>query len=244
MALAAAALLAIGLVAAITLAGGQSTGADDVPAPEGPAVRIGGRAGLVTVGIAARARSLELTLIGPDIDGDEADLREIRLTTRSGGSSILHARSCGPACYLVPAVLERGVSYLRLSTAFAARPGVVSLRIPLPALDAGALLQEAVRTTGRVPRVTVQERLTSDTNRRFFTKPSVRVSGSELITTYAADFAKDVRELPSVGRLRRIAYALPGAGMWVELWIRPDGVIVRDRITGPNHLIVRRITPG
>jgi len=107
MALAAAALLAIGLVAAITLAGGQSTGADDAPVADGPAVRIGGRAGLVTVGVAACARSLELTLIGPDIDGDEAELREIRLTTPADVSSILHARSCGPGCYLAPAVLER-----------------------------------------------------------------------------------------------------------------------------------------
>ncbi len=58
---------------------------------------------------------------------------------------------------------------------------------------------------------------------------------------YGAEFAEDVRELPPGGRLRRVAFRLRAASLWFEIWIDPKGVIVRDRITGPNHLILRTI---
>lgn len=119
---------------------------------------------------------------------------------------------------------------------------MATLRVPSRTPSAPALLREAVTTTARLSRVTVRERLTSDTNGRFFTNPPALVSGAELVATYGANDATDVRELPPAGGLRRLAYALPAAEMWFELWIRPDGVIVRDRITGPNHLILRRMS--
>lgn len=244
MALIGATALALGLVAAVTLADDGSTTAEAPTAPEGPALRVAGRAGLVTVGVAARPRSLELRLIAPNSGDGEGELRAVRLTTPAGVSRVLETRSCGPGCHVAPAVLERGVSGLRVSTSFAGRPGAATLRIASPTPTASALLREAVTATARLSRVTVHERLTSDTNGRFFTNPPARVSGAKLVATYGADAATDVRELPPVGELRRVAYALPAAEMWFELWIRADGIIVRDRVTGPNHLILRRIAPG
>ena len=53
----------------------------------------------------------------------------------------------------------------------------------------------------------------------------------------------EVRSTPPGAGWRRIAYALPAAPMWIEVWIGPDGRIARDRIVGPKHLLTRTFTP-
>ena len=244
VALVGAALLALVLVAVVTRADEQAEQRRAQRPPEGPALRIAGRAGLMTVAVAARPTSLEMRLIAPDVDGAAAELRTVRLTDPSGVPRVLTARGCGDGCYLAPVVLATGTSALTVETAFAGRQGRIELSIPWPARRADPLLREAVRRTGRLRSVTVRERLTSDTNGRFFTNPTIRLAGSELVSIYGARSAQDVRELPPRGRSRRIAFALPAASLWFELSIGSDGVIVRDRITGPNHLILREIVGG
>jgi hypothetical protein len=91
--------------------------------------------------------------------------------------------------------------------------------------------------------VTVRERVTSDPRGGFFPNPTRVVSGTLLTNTFGVVGAQDPRELPAPGPLRRVAYALPAAPMWIELWIGPDGVVRRDRIVGPNHVLHRAFTP-
>lgn len=244
LSLAAAALLALGLVGVVVLSTDRAERIRGERPPEGPALAVAGRAGLVTVVVAARATSLQLNLIAPNVDGAAPELGEVRLVSPSGTVRALRLRSCGDDCRVADTGLAAGVSTLRVTTSFAGRPGVVGLRLPSPAPDGGDTLRRAVAATSRLKTVTVRERLTSDTAGRFFANPPVRVSGRELVTIYGADSAEDIRELPSDGRLRRVAFRLRAASLWFELWIDQRGVIVRDRITGSNHLILRTITSG
>lgn len=242
MTLAAAALLALGLVGVVVLSTDRAERIRGEQPPEGPALTLAGRAGLVTVVVAARATNLQLDLIAPNVGGVDPELGEVRLVSPTGTERALRLRSCGDDCHVADTGLAAGMSTLRVTTSFAGRPGVVALRLPSPAPDGRDTLRRAVAATGRLATVTVRERLTSDTNGRFFTNPPVRVSGRELVAIYGAEFAEDIRELRSDGGLRRVAFRLRAASLWFELWIDARGVIVRDRITGPNHLILRTLT--
>lgn len=240
--LAGSALIALGFVVAVLLAGGATPEPTRRP-PDGPALRLAGRAGLVTVGLAARERSLEFTLIGPEVDGSAVEIREIALVSPGGASTRLELRPCGPRCHLAPVALERGVSTVRVAVAFAGRPAAISMRVPWPLPpDGTALLEEAVAATGRLHTVTVRDRISSDPTRGFFSNRPERVRGAELVGFYAPDFAVDARELPAADGMRRVAYALPSADLWFEVWIGDDGLIRRDRVTGPNHLLRQHLS--
>jgi hypothetical protein len=101
----------------------------------------------------------------------------------------------------------------------------------------------AEERTRRLSQVVVRERVTSDPRSGFFANPTRVVSGALLTGTFGIVGAQDPRELPAPEPLRRVAYALPAAPMWIELWIGPDGIVERDRIVGPKHLLRRTFTP-
>jgi hypothetical protein len=239
--LAVAALLAAVLVVAVTAAENADGSRDDRPA--GPGLRLADRAGLVTVAMTARPDGLELSLIAPNIDAAAPEVTEVQLGPARGAAALRETEACGEGCVLAPGRLPEGPLASRVRVAYAGREDTATFRFPWPLpRDAGPPLQDAVKRTADVARWTVREQVTSDPRGGMFANPVRVTSGQMLAGTWAPIGAVDPRELPAPGGWRRIAYALPAAPMWIEVWIAPDGRIARDRIVGPKHLLTRTLT--
>jgi hypothetical protein len=238
--LAVAALLAAGLVALASRPGGAA----DAAALTAPALRLADRAGLVTVAMAAHAEGLQLALMAPEMEADPPVVRDVAVG-RAGGPLASHGtEGCGDGCTRVPATLPRGDAIVRVRVDFAGRTDTARFRFPWPLpADASALLGRADERTRALSRVLVRERVTSDPRGGFFPNPDRVVTGDLLAGTFGVVGAQDPRELPAPGPVRRIAYAIPAAPMWIELWIAPDGTVRRDRVVGPKHLLQRTFAP-
>jgi len=240
--LAVAALLAAVLVVAVTAAGDADGSGDD--RPTGPGLRLADRAGLVTVAMTARPDGLEFTLIAPNIDAAAPEVTEVEVRAASETAALRDTEGCGEGCVLAPGRLGEGPVVARVRVAYAGRDDTATFRFPWPLpRDAGPLLQDAVGRTADVARWTVREQVTSDPRGGVFDNPVRISSGQMLAGTWAPIGATDSRELPAPTGWRRVAYALPAAPMWIEVWIGPDGRIARDRIVGPKHLLTRTFTP-
>ncbi|MEW6581330.1 MAG: hypothetical protein AB1416_01035 [Actinomycetota bacterium] len=238
----------IGLAAALAaipiLAGGGGTA--QVAPPRGPALRLADRAGLVTVNLAARATSLEVRTFPSQ--GVEVGRGSVRVRAgRDGDAPVdIATADCGAGCHLARIRLRPGVWSVAVVVApRGAKPAAAAFSVPWP-LGPGRdrLLRRAVASMARLRAVTVHERVTSDPRRGYTPSPTVTLTGRELLgaETYALGGARDVREIPGGGALRRIAYAIPPAHISYQLWVGPDGLIRRERIVGPNHLIERRFS--
>jgi hypothetical protein len=194
--------------------------------------------------MAARSQGLEFDLMHPEIDADPPSVRDVLVGIPAGPLTALETERCGDDCVRATTTLGRGHVAVVVRVAFAGRTDTARFRFPWPLPpDASALLDRAEERTRRLPRVLVRERVTSDPRGGFFPNPTRIVAGDLLAGTFGVVGAQDPRELPARGPLRRIAYALPAAPMWVELWVGPDGSVRRDRIVGPDHLLRRTFTP-
>jgi hypothetical protein len=223
---------------------GDASDTGDAPVPTGPAIRLADRAGLITVGMAAGADGLQLTLMRPEIDAEPPAVREVAVGVADGPLTPIPVKRCGDDCLLASTTLPRGHVVARVRIDFAGRTDTARFRFPWPLpVEADDLLADAEERTERLSRVLVRERVTSDPRGGFFPNPTRVVSGSLLAGTFGVPGAQDPRELPARGPLRRVAYAVPAAPMWIELWIGRDGIVRRDRIVGPNHLLQRTFTP-
>lgn len=236
LALAAAAAAAFTLVPA--LVGGGASPADAPPTDDArPALRLADRAGLVTVGLAARTEGHRFVLLSPDIGAPSPVVRRVTMRVGNGPASELSVAECGDDCVEVRAAMPEGPVRLDVEVAFAGRVATATFRFPWPASpDRRAALERAVRRTATIGRVSIRELVTSDPARGFYRNPVRTVSGRTLADLYAVAGARDVRELPAAGEYTRLAYDLPMVPAWIELVVAPDGRIVRDRFVTRNRL--------
>jgi hypothetical protein len=234
--------LAIGSILLATLNRG---GRPSLPSrdPTGPGLRLAGRAGLATVGLTARARSLELETIVPDESPVAVTSVRVQVVDPAGRTSAPALRSCQSGCSMASVRLARGTTLVRVEITFEDRTrAATSFAVPWPpGPSRQKFLTRVVTTMTRLRAVTVRERVTSDPRRGFYPGRPERITGRELaeLEAWAPAGAQDVRELPRQKGLRVIAYAIPTAQIWYELWIDRDDLIHRERFTGPNHLIER-----
>jgi hypothetical protein len=235
-------MLAAILVVVVAAAG--DAGSEEDP-PGGPGLRLADRAGLVTVAMTARPDGLEFALMAPNIDAAAPEVTGVEVHAAGDVAASRETEACGEGCVLAPGPLGEGPLTARVRVAYAGRDDTAVFRFPWPLPpDAGPLLKDAVGRTADVARWTVREQVTSDPRGGVFDNP-VRVTGGPMLAgTWAPVGAVDPRELPAPAGWRRVAYALPAAPMWIEVWIGRDGRVARDRIVGPKHLLTRTFTPA
>lgn len=236
-----------GLFVVLVLEGGGGP-AESLARPTGPAVRLGARAGLVTVGVTLREGAVEIETRSPD--GHSVDPRSLRLRTGTPAGRLdeREVSRCGDGCYLTPARPIRGLNRIEVTVSLRGdRPASVALDVPWPPGPSQiAVVRRAVAEMGRLREVRLHEQVTSDPRRGFFPNPPVTLSGPKLleVEVYALEGARDVRLLPELGgrRFRVVSFAIPTADIWYRLWIGPDGLIHREQIVLAKHLIVRRFS--
>ena len=213
----------------------------------GPAIRLAGLAGRYTVFLAARERSIELTVLG--LDGKPLGSEHVALILDPGGT--LAASTCGGGCRLATSSLKSGVTQATVSIHDA--PGSRStarFAIPWPPTpDASQLLRRVVDRLRQRPQVALGESVTSDGNAEASPRPASSRSGRTLAEQLLLlpDGAVDAHLIGSRvehgQRLRVLTFFLPGALVWHQLEISDDEQILRDTWVSPRHLIVDEIQP-
>lgn len=242
-AVAAVAAAAFALAPALIRAGASSA---DSPSTDDarPALRLADRAGLVTVGLAARPDGHRIRLLYPEVDLPAPVVS--RATMRDGDGSVteLALTGCGADCVEARTATEDGPVRLAVEVTFGGRTETAVFRFPWPASpDRRAMLERAVRRTAAIGEVSAVELVTSDPARGYYRNPERTVSGRTLADLYAVAGARDVRQLPAVDGRTRLAYELPMVPAWIEVDIAPGGHIVRDRFVTQNRLWTQTITP-
>ena len=241
----------VGGVMADTLPGSSEAAARRISQPVevaiGPAIRLAGLAGRYTVFLAARGRSIELTVLG--LDGKPLGSEHVALTLDPGGT--LTTRTCGAGCRLATTRLNSGGTQATVSVHDSqGSSSTARFAIPWPPTpEAAQLLRRVVDRLRQQPQVGLRESTTSNGN----AKASPRLAASRSGRTLAEqllllpDGAIDAhligRRVEHGQRLRVLTFFLPGALVWHQLEITDDEQILRDTWVNPRHLIVDEIQP-
>lgn len=212
-------------------------------APEGetdrrPALRLAQRAGLVTVGLEVRDGGYRITLHPPEIKGMPAPtVAQVRVSLNGRRAVTIPVASCGAECSAADQNVPGGSVALEIDIDYANQQETASFRFrwPMPP-DAQPLLERAARKMAALDKVWVRERVTSNPRVGQYANPPKLANGEDVANTYAVAGAHDARLLPAPKGLRRIAYYLPTVTVWVEVWVAPNGEIIRDRFVSRTRM--------
>ncbi len=239
----------LALSAALTLVP-PPTSADAALAFPPPAVGLiapaAALAGEVQVNAQASSGQLVVRLDAPELTNraGQTITTEFTLTgvlaAPGAATQQLAFRSCGSGCFLSPVKWKNGSSKLILSpTASGSRADRAGLTIVWPPVSAGNLVSEMVAAMRVVPAMTLYERVTSDTARGTGTPDAFPMSGADFVrhALFASGTVPAAVRLPDVDGNRRIAISYPAENALDEITIAPDGRVLRETLTAPNHLI-------
>lgn len=211
------------------------------PPLRGPTLELGGLAGLgIDVGLTASADELRFQVL--KIDHPAPANTRLKVTaTGVGRTADLFPRRCGAGCFDLHYRLRPGTTTLTVNVEIPRWPsGATRLRVPWPPVsEQPGLLTHVLRSMEHVPRVVVFEHDSSGAGA--VARPGTyQMSGRTFIAQepYTAG-AVDVRPLERRRPYRRIAFALPGSAIWVQMTIDDLYRIRRETIVAPGHLIRR-----
>lgn len=218
------------------------------PAPHGPVLPRGALAGQIGVAVQASDGQLVARLSAPR-RGDyyaAAPDRHYRLSGRlvapDGHDAVLTFRSCGPECFVAPAIWGDGDNVLSLAVgADDARGGAISLLVPWPTLPGAAELARAVAATRAAGRITVYEAVTSDPTAGSPPPTPLDLPPEFFLSQepYADGTAPQAIRLAGSGATR-LALGYPAAAINVLLTLDRAGRISDEILTDPKHLVTRR----
>lgn len=221
------------------------------PPAVGPVVSVGGRAGWVGVGATASQGQLVVRLTTPDMDseidpqGETSYALAGNLTAPDASrADLLHFRRCGTGCFVAPVQWNPGTSTVTLdpdSERF--EGGKTALTIVWPVDPSPELLHSMRRAMLAVPRVSVHEQVTSNTNTGLGDPATFVMSGRRYLTIgpYGSGVAATVVVLDRKQDETTLALAYPGEGTYVRLTLDQHNRIVREVLNAPNHLVTRTI---
>jgi copper transport protein len=245
-------LAAAGLLVALPAPATGNTPLPFPPPASGPQVALSGRAGEISVYATASAGQLVLQLSAPQYGNEAQEDDTAQNGAAYSGSVTLAApgaqpqglplRGCGAGCYVAPARWANGDDLLTLQLSAAGVPGgTVALDVPWPPRPGAALLRRVVAALQATPRMTLYERVTSDTALGLGKLHSTPVSGSDFLAgePYKAGIAPVAAAAPAAGGLTRLLLGFPGSGVQVSLTVTPAGRLVSETLTDPDHLTTR-----
>jgi len=85
------------------------------------------------------------------------------------------------------------------------------------------------------------ERVTSDTTTGPGTPQRIAITGTAFLTTepYSTGQATTINSIANPDRTTTLLLAYPSQGIYVDLTLDPAGRLLRETLTGPDHLISR-----
>ena len=222
------------------------------PPAAGPVYSVGARAGWVGIGASASEGQLLVRLTAPVLANQTETSDDYALKGNlsiAGRSSELTFRRCGIGCFVAPVTWGDGADTVTLHVDHAGdlAGGRSALTIAWPPRPAAAILRRVVATMRGVPRFDVHERVTSDANQQPLTPTVLHLSGSEFLNSdpYSSGRATTTTLVQQAPGETTIALGFPGDDTYVELTVDPRNRILRETLTGPNHLVQRTfVYPG
>lgn len=208
----------------------------------GGAIRLGALVGQVNVGLVAAPRHLEVHLEVPESAPGSKQVYRLtgQLTGPGGDRSGLRFQPCGYGCFYATPVWKPGQNAVQLRVAAPGwAGGVTTLRVPWPMRRRTALLQRALDELARQKKVTVVERVSSDTSRPAPPAETTRISGKSLLESepYKSGRVGTVVQLRRTPDGTWIGFGLPSQQISARLLVAPDGRLLREEIVSPRHLI-------
>lgn len=212
---------------------------------------VGGRTGWVGIGATASQGQLVVRLTTPDmhsgVDPRDASFYELAgnlAAPASDRAAVLRFRRCGTGCFVAPVEWQPGTNTVTLdadSDGFAG--GKAAVNIPWPADPSPRLLLAVRRAMLAVPRLSVHEQVTSNTNAGLGDPATFVMSGRRYLTIgpYGSGVATTVVVLDQKQEETTLALAYPGEGTYVRLTLDHHHRIIREVLTAPNHLVTRTL---
>ena len=226
----------------------SSGGALRFPPPaSGPVVPLGGRAGEVGIYATASAGQIVLHLSAPEGSGapEPQFTASMSLAGPRGTASALPARGCGLGCFVAPARWARGHNLLTIQAAAAGwTGGTTSVDVPWPPAPGVRLLRRALAAMRQVPKMTVYERVTSDTALGAGTMHAIGISGRQFLAgePYAGGVVPAADLVRGSAGQQVLLLGFPGDGIWAELTLgahdAPDR-FAHEILVDPDHLTSR-----
>ena len=246
----AAVLAAAGLLVALPAPAAGSQPLPFPPPASGPVAAVAARAGQVGVYATASAGQLVIQLSPPQTGSETAGTAggsgggtaSVTLASPHHRPQALPVRGCGPGCVVAPARWASGENLLTLRvSAPGAAGGTVSMGVPWPPDPGARLLRRVVAALRATPRLTLTERVTSDTARGLGTPHQYTISGRFFLSAepYKSGIAPVAVQAPAGGGNSRLLLGYPAQGTWAALTITPSGQLVAETLTDADHLITR-----
>lgn len=242
----------LGVSAALTTTApprAAATALPAAPAPVGPVVYIGTRAGQLGVAVAASAGQVVILLFAPGADdGEEIDTRyrlAARLSAPGRPPETLQLHECGAGCFVARTAWRDGSNQLRLrATAQGWAGGAVSAQVPWPAHPEPTALVRLVATLRHTGQLTAYERVTSDTTTGPGAIRPITIAGPRFLALepYANGRATTVNTVAHPDGSTSLLLAYPSEHVYADLDLDPQGRPLRETLTDPNHLITRSFT--
>jgi copper transport protein len=234
------------------------------PAPSGPVLPTGARAGQLGVNAAASTGQLVIRLTSPGddarsdgpptgarvavgadeaADGRDAGLRlAATLAQGAGTAHPLALRGCGSGCFVAPVSWRPGADQLTLRAASSAwTGGTVALTVPWPARPDPQALQRTARLLRTTGKFTLYERVTSDTSRGPGHTRAIPLTGAQFLASepYSSGRMAQVDAVPGPGGTQTLLLGDPAQNIEAALDLGADGQVRRETLTAPNELITR-----
>ena len=217
------------------------------PPPVGPVVAVGSRAGWIGIGATASAGQIVVRLTTPQPDAAEQPPDRYELVGNLSRPNQtdplkLRFRRCGTGCFVAPVQWPIGLNTVTFkANADAWSGGTTALNIAWPAVPASGQLKSVVQTMRRVPAFTLHEQVTSDTNQGLGTLSRLGLTGTRFLASepYGSGIAPTVTVLTRNRDETTLALAYPGEGVYALLIVDATGLIRRETLAAPNHLISR-----
>jgi copper transport protein len=217
------------------------------PPAAGAVVPVGARAGLIGVHAQASTGQLVVRLTTPDsasglVNAPAGTQLTGRLADPGGSARTLAFRRCGDGCFIAPATWRTGTSHLSLRTGTQAwTGGTTALDVPWPARPGAALLSKAVDAMRNIDSFTLYERTTSDTDQGPGNPMHIALTGQKFLQSepYTEGRAGQAALGGKTTDGTVLLLGFPAENIEAALVVAPDGRILRETLTAPNHLVTR-----
>lgn len=221
------------------------------PAPVGPTVALGTLIGQVSVGVQASAGQLLINTTVPgaetaDGGGPGAPGYRVNASLREpdGRARQLNLRGCGTGCFVATVGWSAGQTRLRLRVSAPGwRGGTATLSVPWFPVSAAGLLPRMFAAMRKVGRFQLTETVTSNTTGPSFTNV-LTVSTRRFFAAepYQPGAVPPAVVLSTSDQHTEIGFAFPAEGIYVRLVLARNGLIEREVLADPGHLILRTFT--
>jgi copper transport protein len=232
------------------------------PAPSGPVISVGSRAGQIGLSAQASAGQIVVQMAAPGTgnevpqppgppavqagsdEPEESTDYGLSAAVTSPGGRTAHPvfRSCGEGCFYAPVAWARGANVVTLEAAASGwKGGEAGLLVPWPPRSGQRPLKELATQLKAVPHLTLFEQVTSDTTTGLGSTHTLHLTGAEFLRSepYSRGRAATANLIPRPGANRTLLLGYGSEGIAVQLGLDASGLPISETLATPNQLIHR-----